>query len=155
MEHRRQVRVVEVEAVRERAVDQGCLRRGVAFAAADDARCRRASPAVDHFGNAAGETEAVRGEADADGVEDALLDAVDHVGRKVVEGDLVSETGERLRDRRLGGHCEKDTAMGRTGEPVAPANLRGRQMKRNSYTRSAASCSRSRFSRMWMPCSTS
>lgn len=42
-------------------------------------------------------------------------------------------------------------ASGRTGDPVAPTNLRGDRMKRNSFTLALDSPSRSSTSIMWMP----
>lgn len=42
-------------------------------------------------------------------------------------------------------------AIGLPGDPVAPLNLTGANMKANSYTLSAASSERSRFSKLYIP----
>src|SRR5262249_51274176 len=44
------------------------------------------------------------------------------------------------------------TAIGRTGEPVAPTNFKGVQMKVKRETPAAANSSSCMFSMMWMPC---
>ncbi len=130
MEDRGQVRVVEVQAVGKRPVDQRALRRRVAARAADDAGLLAPTPPADQLGHAVAESLGVGRHADTERVQDAQLDAVPDLGRDAFARCLGGEA-RKLDRERLGAHG-KATASGRTGEPVAPTNFKGRQTKRNS-----------------------
>ncbi len=127
MQHRRQMRVVEVEAVREGAVDQCRIRRRTSQVGADQARFGFAAPYLDHLLYAVDEAKRSGRQTDAQCVQKPQFHAVDDLCGQAVERCLSGEVRQMLRKRSR----HSATAIGRTGEPVAPTNFSGRHTNRN------------------------
>jgi hypothetical protein len=143
------VRVVEVQGVSERAVEEGCARRRVPAAATYGARPRLAAPAVDHLADHPGLLHPARRERYPYYVGYPSSGIPKNTGLDIAVPHPYGEAG----DLSQFGHCWT-TASGRTGEPVPPTSLSGARTNRNSCTPAAASSERFMTSMMWTPYST-
>ena len=136
MEHGRQVGIVEVEAVRKDSVHKGRLRRRVAPPGTADDAGLVSSPGVrDQLNGPIGKAGRSGGERDPDRVEYAQAGAGRDIPRKPIEVAGFGEGRKLLQQGATtwgGCHLPATTAIGRTGDPVAPTNRSGRHTKRNS-----------------------
>src|SRR5215212_2829709 len=151
MQNRRQVRVVEVEGVREGAVQEGGARRRIPAAPSYDARLLPAAPALDHPACHPGGLHPARSERDPDHVRDSPSCILKNIGVYVAAPYSGGKTGDALQQSLLH-RCT--SASGRTGEPVPPTILSGARTNRNSLTPPAARGERFMTSMMWTPYST-
>jgi hypothetical protein len=106
VQHARGVRVVVVEPVHQRSVDERRVAQRQAHRHADDAARSGPGEARDRVGDALGKILPPRSEGTADRIEYEILRAHCDTPRHVVEGESGGESGEPFRNRWGGsGHC--------------------------------------------------
>ena len=151
MQHRREVRVIVVEGVRQGTVHKGGARGRIPLAPSYDARLLLAAPAFDQPAHDPGRLHPARREGYPDDVGSPPSGILEDLRSHVAVPHASGEPGYLLQQ---GSRCHRCTsASGRTGEPVPPTILSGARTNTNSCTPAAASPERFMTSIMWMPCS--
>jgi hypothetical protein len=123
------VRVVEIEAVHQDAVDEGCVARRQACGQADDGHAALAAEAGNGGHGLVGELVAAGGEGDAGGIEHEVFGPLAHLLRDGRRRQAVGEARERLRDQlrlrfRALGLIHRAWHHGHSVSPCPPAFTR-------------------------------